>query len=137
MKTVKVNDGVREFLNETSASMRACTESVIAYDLGIPYDQDTKESEYETKRTFGKFFKFFGSAFDLTLLDIIDDIDYAITTFKQDGVYWICSNKFTLKTVSSDVSEKEMWEAIYLSCKMYMGLDVEIDSIKYIYEQEK
>jgi hypothetical protein len=114
-----------------NASLHTATESCIAADLGMPFDHDGKLSENTAKETFKSFFKFFDTNFNGIEIDEIGGETQALVGFIQDGQFWICSSKATIRTVKYNHTRKEKWDLIYIACSLYLGLDVKIDENVY------
>lgn len=120
------------FLNRTSAEMKTCTESVISYDLGMPFDYEGVLSENIVKENYESFLRICHSNFEsIEIDDIVEDIQAAIYAYLESYQYVVLSNKFTLKTLSYDGSKKAKWDAINISCALYLGLTPEIDETLY------
>jgi hypothetical protein len=111
--------------------MMTATESCIAADLGMSYDYDGKLSENTTKETFKSFFNFYDTNFDGVELDDINGERQVIVCFVENGQYWACSSKSTIKLKMYNRTLKEKWDLIYIACSLYLNLDVEIDENVY------
>jgi len=120
------------FLNRTSAEMKTCTESVIAYDLGMPFDYDGALSENIVKENYESFLRICHGDFNtIEVDDIIENENVVVYGFMENSQYLFMASKFTLKTLSYDGSKKAKWDAINISCALYLGLTPEIDETLY------